>query len=141
MKDDRILGCAQLAPDPITIRQKGDAPDEETMVQHYIMEKYVDSRWTKDADAKWKFQFKVKWDGYDDLTWEDCATLDEDAARTDHQYLQPGDDDFDMEQEFYNRHPGAPHHDDPITDRVDALVERRTLHRHKGKALIWRRRN
>jgi hypothetical protein len=26
---------------------------------------------------------QVKWDGYDDLTWEDRATLDEDAAKED----------------------------------------------------------
>jgi hypothetical protein len=115
------------------IKQKGDTSKEEATEQHYIMEKYMDSQWTKDADGEWKFQFKVKWDGYEDLTWEDHTTLDKDVAKTDHCYLRPGDDDFNMEQEFYNRHPGAPHHDNLVTDRVDALVGRRTLHRHKGK--------
>jgi hypothetical protein len=43
VRDNRILGHAQLAPDPITIRQKGDTPKEETTEQHYIMEKYMDS--------------------------------------------------------------------------------------------------
>ena len=37
------------------------------------------------------------------------------------QYLQPGDDDFDMEQEFYERHLEAPHHDNPIEQQVNAL--------------------
>jgi hypothetical protein len=71
----------------------------------------------------WVFQFRVKWDGYDNLMWEDHAMLDKDVAKTDHCYLWPGDDDFDMEQEFYNRHPDAPHHDDPVMDQVDAQVE------------------
>jgi transposase InsO family protein len=141
VRDDRIPGCAQPAPDPITITQKGDASGSEVTEQHYIMERYVDSRWIRDPNSNWRFQFRVKWDGYDDLTWEDRATLDEDAAKEDQQYLRPGDDDFDMEREFYEKHPDAPRHDDPAADWTDALSERRTLHRRKGKAPIWRRRS
>jgi len=50
--------------------------------------------------GEWQFQFKVKWDGLDNLTWESRTRLNEDAAKTNQQYLQPGDDDFDMEEDF-----------------------------------------
>jgi len=80
------------------------------------MEKYTNSRWIDPGKGHWQFQFQVKWDGYDDLTWEDRDTLNKDAAKTDQQYLRPGDNDFDMEADFYEKHPEALHHDDPATD-------------------------
>ena len=73
------------------------------------------------------------------MTWEDCGRLNEDAAKTNDQYLHPGDNDFDMEQEFYDRHPNAPHHDDLVSERVNALGVQQTAHRRKGKAPVRNR--
>ena len=140
LKEDRIPGRTVPPPDPITIVQEGDKTTPDVQEQYYIMERYVDSRWIINPKGEWEFQFKVKWDGYDIITWETRSRLNEDAARTNQQYLRPGDDDFDMEEEFYERHPDAPHHDDPITERVNALGGRQTVHRRKGKAVIRRRR-
>ena len=100
VKDDRIPGRTLPLPEPITIIQKGDNNTLEVVEQHHIMECYVDSRWIIDAMGEWQFQFKVKWDGLDNLTWESRTRLNEDAAKTNQQYLQPGDDDFDMEEDF-----------------------------------------
>jgi len=87
VKDDRIPGCTLLPPEPITIVQKGDNNAPEVIEQHHIMERYVDSRWIINATGDWQFQFKVKWDGLDNLTWEDCNRLNEDAAKMNQQYL------------------------------------------------------
>ena len=103
------------------------------------MERYTDSRWIE-TNSIWTFQFKVKWDGSDTMTWENRDSLNEDAAKTNDQYLRPGDDDFDMEQEFYERHPDAPHHGDPVGKQVNTLGVRQTAHRRKGKAPIRNRR-
>ena len=85
------------------------------------MEQYIDSQWIIDTNTEWEFQFKVKWDSYDVLTWETHSRLNENAARTNQQYLQLGDDNFNMEEDFYEKHPDAPHHDDPISEWVNAL--------------------
>ena len=140
VKDDRIPGRTVPAPEPITIIQKGDINTPEVTEQHHIMERYVDSRWIINAIGEWQFQFKVKWDGLENLTWEDRTRLNEDAAKTNQQYLRPGDDDFDMEEDFYEKHPDAPHHDDPVGERKNALGKRQTVHRRKGKSVIRRRR-
>jgi len=100
------------------------------------MERYVDSRWIINAIGEWQFQFKVKWDGLENLTWEDRARLNKDAAKTNQQYLCPRDDDFDMEEDFYEKHPDAPHHDDLVGKWKNALGERQTVHRRKGKSVI-----
>jgi len=86
--------------------------------------------------GEWQFQFKVRWDSLDNLTWESHTRLNKDAAKTNQQYLQPGDDDFDMEEDFYKKHPEAPHHDDPVGERKNALGKRQMVHRRKGKATI-----
>ena len=41
-----------------------------------------------------------------------------------------------MEVEYYERHPDAPHHDDPVSERVNTLGVQQTAHRRKGKAPI-----
>src|SRR5258706_14351610 len=74
------------------------------------------------------------------LTWEARTRLNDDAAKTNQQYLRPGDDDFDMEEEFFEKHLDTPHHADPIAEQVNALGRRQTVHRCKGKAIIRRRR-
>ena len=68
VKEDRILGRTVSPPDPITVVQEGTNPNPDVSEQHYIMERYVDSRWIINVNRDWEFQFKVKWDGYDTLT-------------------------------------------------------------------------
>ena len=114
LKEDCILGCTLPPPDPITIVQEGDKATTDIKEQYYIMEWYVDSRWIINTKGEWEFQFKVKWDGYNVLMWETCSRLNDDAAKMNQQYLQPGDYDFDMEEDFYEKHPDALHHDDQI---------------------------
>ena len=116
VKEDHILGCTILPPNPITIIQEGNETTPDINDQYYIMEQYVDSQWIINTKGKWEFKFKVKWDGYNILTWESCTRLNEDAAKMNQQYLHPGDDDFDMEEDFYEKHPEAPHHNDPIDE-------------------------
>jgi len=140
IKEDRIPGRTIPPPEPIMVIQQGDETTPETKEQYYIMECYVDSWWIINLNREWEFQFKVKWDGYDNLTWENHTRLNIDVARTNQQYLRPGDDDFDMEQEFFERHPEAPHHDDPVTEWMNTLGGRQTVHRCKGKAPIKGRR-
>jgi len=140
VKEDHISGCTVPPPDPITIVQEGDQTTPDVKEQYYIMEQYVDSQWIINTIREWEFQFKVKWDSYDILTWEARTRLNDDAAKTNQQYLRPGDNDFDMEEEFFEKHPDAPHHDDPIAEQVNALGGRQTVHRRKGKAIIRRRR-
>ena len=118
VKPDTILGRQQSEPQPIMVWQQGEGGVVEE--EQFIMERYVNSRWIK-RDDKWSFQFKVKWDSANAMTWEDRECLDEDTTKTNDQYLRPGDDDFDMEQEFYDRHPDAPHHGDPVGKRVNVL--------------------
>ena len=96
----------------------------------------MDSQWIINTKGEWEFQFKVKWDGYDILTWETRSRLNDNAAKTNQQYLQPGDNDFNMEEDFYEKHPDAPHHDDLISECINALGGRQTVHRCKGKAVI-----
>ena len=136
LKEDHIPGRTVPPPDPITIVQKGNESTPDIKEQYYIMERYVDSRWIINSKGEWEFQFKVKWDGYDILMWETRSRLNDNMAKTNQQYLRPGDDDFDMEEDFYERHPNAPHHDDPVGERINALGGQQTVHRRKGKAPI-----
>ena len=75
------------------------------------MEKYVDARWFRN-----RFQFKIRWEGFeeDDDTWEDANDIDSGNGP---RVLEEGDDDFDMEEDFYGRHPDAPRRTDPPTAR------------------------
>jgi len=43
-----------------------------------------------------------------------------------------------MEEEFFEKHLDAMHHNDPIAEQVNALGGQQTVHRHKGKAIIRR---
>jgi hypothetical protein len=59
------------------------------------MEKYVDTRWFRN-----RFQFKVRWEGFAEEhdTWENLEDIDlDDSPRL----LQEGDEDFDLEEDFY----------------------------------------
>ena len=82
VKEDHILGWTVPPPDPITIVQEGDEIAPNVKKQYYIMEQYMDSQWIINKMGEWEFQFKVKWDGYDILTWESCTRLNDGTART-----------------------------------------------------------
>jgi len=86
LREDWIPGQMITPPLPLIVTQKGDEEEPEKE-EHYIMEKYTNSQWIEPGKGHWQFQFQVKWDGYDNLTWEDHDTLNEDAAKTDQQYL------------------------------------------------------
>jgi hypothetical protein len=66
------------------------------------MEKYVDAQWFRN-----RFQFKVRWEGFTEEhdTWENAEDIDSDDGP---RLLQEGDEDFDLEEDFYRRHPDAP---------------------------------
>ena len=132
VKEDKITGRTQPPPPPIQVLD----PITEEPEEHYVIKRYLDSRWVKDK-KEWDFQFLVEWEGYDDHTWESRRKLEQDTKET-RQKLGPDDDDFDLEEEFYTKHPDAPHHDDPEAERF--ITEERK-HRRKGKTPIRRRRN
>ena len=106
-------------------------PSTNEPEEHYVIKRYLDSRWVK-SGGKWDFQFLVEWEGYDDHTWESRDKLEADTKES-KQELGPDDDDFDLEDEFYSKHPDAPHHNDPEMER---FVTATTRHRRKGKAPI-----
>ena len=111
-KPDTIPGRRKPKPPPVKVN------DEE----FWVMEKYVDTQWFHN-----RFQFKIWWEGFeeDDDTWEDADDIDSgDGPRV----LEEGDDDFDMEEDFYGRHPDAPRRTDPLTAR-SRLVRHRRVHR------------
>jgi len=100
------------------------------------MKRYINSRWIRMADGKWNFQFLVEWEGYDNHTWESREQIEKDAQGTEQ---EPGKDngDFNMEEEFYLKHPNAPHHNNPILERTEW---QKVTKRRKGKAPIWQTR-
>jgi hypothetical protein len=86
-----------LAPPPMKVN------DED----FWVMEKYVDVRWFCN-----QLQFKIQWEGFTEEhdTWENADNIDSDTGP---QLLQDGDDNFDLEEDFYQRHPDAPKCTDP----------------------------
>ena len=100
------------------------------------MKRYLDSRWIRTKNKKWIFQFLVEWEGYDDHTWESREQIEQDAKDS-KQELGEDEDDFDMEVDFYQKHPDAPHHNDPEKERSEWQQHTK---RRKGKAPIRRTR-
>lgn len=119
VRPDTVSGRQHDEPAPIMVCQQGEGVAQETE-EHFIMERYANLRWVE-RNGKWTFQYRVKWDSTDEMTWEDCDRLNDDMAKMNNQYLCPGDNDFDMEQEFYDQHPDAPRHDDPVGEWVNTL--------------------
>ena len=107
-KPDTIPHRRKVAPPPVKVN------DED----FWVMEKYVDARWFRN-----RFQFKIRWEGYEeeDDTWEDTDDIDLGEAP---RVLEEGDEDFDLEEDFYRRHPDAPR-------RTDAPAAQSRLVRHR----------
>src|SRR5258708_7722342 len=127
-KKDSIPGRTQPPPPPILVRDFGAEEPEE----HYRMKQYLDSRWIKTRDNKWQFQFLVEWDGYNDHTWEPREQIEKDSENS-KQELGEDERHFDMEEDFYNKHPNAPKHINPEGDRFEWFTQRS---RRKGKTPI-----
>ena len=106
---DTILNRVNPAPPPIKVN------DEE----FWVIEKYLDSRWFRN-----RFQFKIRWEGFTEEhdTWENAEDIDSDAGP---RLIQDGDDDFDLEEDFYHRHPDAPKRTDPLAARARPARRRR----------------
>ena len=115
--EDTVPGRTQPPPDPVTITEEGEDPQE-----HYIIDQYINSAWVKNRNGTWTFKYLVKWVGYDnqDATWEPRDKLEADAKDS-KQHLGEGDDDFDLEEDFFTRHPDAPRPDDPVNKRERKL--------------------
>ena len=128
VREDKIRGRTQPPPLPVIVQDPGAEEPEE----HYRMKQYLDSRWVKTKDKKWEFQFLVEWDGYDDHTWESRDQIEKDAKES-KQELGEDEDDFDMEEDFYSKHPDAPHHSDPEAERSEWHSVQK---KRKGKAPI-----
>jgi len=131
VKQDQIKGQTQPPPPPVLIAN----PETEEPEEHYQIKRYLDSRWIKMKNNKWDFQFLVEWEGYEDHTWESREKLEKDTEDS-KQELGPDDNDFDLEEDFYLKHPDAPHHEDPEKERFISTASRS---KRKGKATIRRR--
>ena len=84
------------------------------------MEKYVDTQWFRN-----RFQFKIQWDGFSEEhdTWEDADSINSDDGPW---VLGEDDDDFDLEEDFYCRHPDAPKRTNPPAAWRQPARRRRT---------------
>jgi hypothetical protein len=74
-----------LAPPPVKVNNE----------DFWVMEKYVDACWFRN-----RLQFKIRWEEFTEEhdTWENADDIDSDTGP---QLLQDGDDDFDLEEDFY----------------------------------------
>ena len=88
---------ARCSPPPVKVN------DED----FWVMEKYVDAQWFRNC-----FQFKIRWDGFSEEhdTWEDADDIDSDDRP---RVLGEDNDNFDLEEDFYRRHPDAPKRTNP----------------------------
>ena len=82
---DMIPHCQNLPLLPVKVN------DED----YWVMEKYVDTRWFRNH-----FQFKIRWANFSEEhdTWEDANDIDSDNGP---QMLEEGDEDLDLEEDFY----------------------------------------
>jgi hypothetical protein len=88
----------------------------------WVMEKYIDARWFRN-----RFQFKIRWDGFSEEhdTWENTDDIDSNKGP---QILDEGDEDLDLEVDFYRRHPNAAKRTDPPAAHKQPTRRRRTRH-------------
>jgi len=80
--------------------------------EYWVIDKYINARWFRN-----RFQFKIQWEGFskEHDTWENTDDIDSDEGP---RLLQEDDDDFDLEEDFYKRHPDAPRRTDPPNMRT-----------------------
>ena len=100
-KPDTIPNCQNPPPPPVKINDK----------DYYVIEKYIDMQWFQN-----RFQFKISWEGFGEEhdTWETADDIDSSEGP---QLLQEGDEDFNLEEDFYQRHSNTPCHTDPPSKR------------------------
>ena len=92
-KPDTILHHQILLPPPVKVNGK----------DYWVMEKYVDTCWFRNY-----FQFKIHWVNFAEEhdTWENTDNIDSDNRPC---MLEDGDNNLDLEEEFYHQHPDTPH--------------------------------
>jgi len=129
---DKIKGRTQPAPPPIQVVD----PETKEPEEHYQIKRYLDSRWIKTKEKKWNFQFLVEWEGYHNHTWESREQIEKDAKDS-KQELGEDEDDFNLEEDFYLKHPDTGHHNDPEKERFEWNQK---VKQRKGKAPIRRTR-
>ena len=88
----------------------------------WVMEKYVDAQWFRN-----RFQFKIRWDGFSEEhdTWEDTDGIDSNDSP---QVLGEDNDNFDLEEDFYRRHPDTPRRTDPPAAQKWPTTQWRACH-------------
>jgi hypothetical protein len=103
---------SKAVPDTIPHWQKPTPPPMKVNDEDFwVMEKYIDTRWFWN-----RFQFKIWWDGFskEHNTWENADDIDSNEGP---QILEEGDEDLDLEVDFYWRHPDAARWTDPPATR------------------------
>ena len=128
VREDKIRGRTQPPPLLVIVQDPGAEEPEE----HYQMKQYLDCRWIKMKDKKWQFQFLVEWDRYNNHTWESRNQIEQDTKGS-KQELGEDEDNFDMEEDFYSKHPDTPHHNDLEGERSEWHTVQK---KRKGKAPI-----
>jgi transposase InsO family protein len=87
---------SEAVPDTIPHRRKPTPPPVKVNNEDFwVMEKYINACWFRN----W-FQFKICWDGFSEEhdTWENADDIDSDNGP---QVLEDGDEDLDLEIDFY----------------------------------------
>ena len=110
----------EAEPDTIPHRQNPPPPPVKVNDKDYwVMEKYVDARWFRNH-----FQFKIRWANFSEEhdTWENTDNINSDAGP---HMLEDGDDNLDLEEEFYRHHPDAPRRTDAPSQRKRPIRRRR----------------
>jgi len=97
-KPDMIPKHTNPPPPPIKINGE----------EYWVIDKYINAQWF----CNW-FQFKIWWEGFlkEHDTWENADDINSDEGP---HLLQEDNDDFDLEEDFYKRHPDVPQQTDPL---------------------------
>ena len=111
-KPDTIPWHWQPAPPPVKVN------DED----YWVIEKYLDAWWFWN-----RFQFKIWWEGFSEEhdTWENADNINSDDRP---QLLQEGDNNFNLEEDFYCRHPDTPKQTNPPAEHQQPAWRWRVHH-------------
>jgi hypothetical protein len=94
------------------------APPQPRITMHeqelWVIDRFVNSRWFRG-----KFQLKIRWEDQTEEQddWRDYATILKESTGWQEE-LSVGENEFEdpirpLLLDYYDRHPGAPRHDDP----------------------------
>ena len=114
---------SEAHPDTIPNRRNPPPPPVKINNEEYwVIEKYMDAQWFWN-----QFQFKIRWEGFSEEhdTWENTDDIDLSKGP---RLLEEGDEDFDLEEDFYHKHPDAPRRTNPPNARAQPTRHRRVRH-------------